>query len=198
MSEELWAQAAYEAAAKWDTGLDEPPLLLKPWADLSERDRDCWRQVAVAVVDRWREAGDGDERLPDDAPLRYALVEQMGFRRTYGTVRETEFVGKRMLEVTSMVLGSVQLVAPESLYQVTWLTREQAESATRTGSHSPAALPAANPNPWGDYGADDYPDEGKDDGMSAAERGEHADLHGFALDAADEAHDLEREAGADL
>jgi hypothetical protein len=75
--------------------------------------------------------------------VRYALVEQMGFRRTYGTIRETEFAGKPMAEVTPLDGTSVRLVAPESLYQVTWLTREQAEQATRTGAHSRAALAAA-------------------------------------------------------
>lgn len=44
------AQAAYEAAAKWDTELDEPPMLLKPWGQLNEKDRDCWQRVADAVV----------------------------------------------------------------------------------------------------------------------------------------------------
>ena len=82
-------------------------------------------------------------------PKRYALVEQMGFRRTYGVIRETEFAGKPMAELTPLDGTSVRLVAPESLYQVTWLTREQAERATRTGAHAVAALTSATDNdPW--------------------------------------------------
>lgn len=138
---------------------------------------------------------------------RYALVEQMGFRRTYGTIRETEFAGKPMAEVTPLDGSGVRLVAPESLYQVTWLTRDQAEHATRTGAHAVAAIGSAAPlshvnlsgaDPFGAWADDDDtdPDEGKDDGMSSAEREAYDRDAEFALDAADEARDLEREAEA--
>lgn len=130
-------------------------LPLPAWDEQAPEIRQAWNLAAMAVVDRWRVAGDGDERLPDDAPLRYALVEQMGFRRTYGTVRETEFLGRPMLEVTSLETGAVCLAAPESLYQLTWLTRDQAESATRTGSHSPATLSAAIADDLASWGSDD-------------------------------------------
>jgi hypothetical protein len=93
--------------------------------------------------------------LAPEPELRYALVEQMGFRRTYGTIRETEFLGKPVLEVTSLETGAVSLAAPESLYALTWLTRQQAEQATRTGSHSPAALSAAIAEDLASWGADD-------------------------------------------
>jgi len=126
-----------------------------------------------AELARWVEINHGDHPqwvaelrtlLPADSEpgQRYALVEQMGFRRTYGTVRETEFCGKPMLEVTSLETGAVCLTAPESLYQVTWLTRQQAESATRTGSHSPRALSAAIADDLASWGADD--EYGDDDG----------------------------------
>ena len=116
----------------------------------------------------------------DEPPARYALVEQMGFRRTYGTIRETEFCGKPMLEVTSLETGAVQLAAPESLYQVTWLTRAQAESATRTGSHSPAALSAAIAGDLASWGAGD--EYGDDDGERDTAR---------RMDALDEAARME-------
>jgi len=58
---------------------------------------------------------------------RYALVEQMGYRRVTGTVRETEFCGRPMLEVTDLRDGTVRLVGAESLYQVTWLSEAQAK-----------------------------------------------------------------------
>lgn len=127
------------------------------------------------AVELWLSQAPVDEDAPGNEPqpeLRYALVEQMGFRRTYGTVRETEFCGKPMLEVTSLETGAVHLAAPESLYQVTWLSREQAERATRTGSHSPAALTAAVADDlasWGDEDDEDpWPGDEPDAGETAA------------------------------
>jgi hypothetical protein len=200
MTREGFARLAFEAHYDADHGEGG----WEAWPSLAETDgieHSKWLAVG-SLIDSCVRRTEADHALePEPAePLRYALVEQMGFRRTYGTIRETEFCGRPMLEVTSLETGAVHLAAPESLYQLTWLTRAQAEAATRTGSHSPAALSAAIADDLASWGADDEygTDEGKDDGMSAAERDEHADLHGFALDAADEARDLEREAGADL
>ncbi len=162
--------------------------------------RTCAEQLRDAIADlATPTAQDFDDAADEIAGRRYALVEQMGFRRTYGTVRETEFLGKPMLEVTNLETGAVSLAAPESLYALTWLTRQQAEAATRTGSHSPKALSAAIAGDLASWGAgDEYGDDGKDDGVSQAERDEYDREGEFLLDAADEARDLEREAEADL
>jgi hypothetical protein len=65
-------------------------------------------------------------------PVRYALVEQMGRRATTAAVREITFCGEPMLEVTSMAGGgSVHVVSPKSLYEVTWLTEEQARQRAK-------------------------------------------------------------------
>jgi hypothetical protein len=158
---------------------------LPAWDEQSPDIRRSWNLAAMAVVDRWREAGDGEERLPDDAPLRYALVEQMGFRRAYGTVRETELVGKKMLEVTELGTGQVRLVGGDSLYQVTWLTRDQAERGA--GVHAVAALPAADLAPWGV----EYFDEG-DSKREATDAQTLADSPGSDLDDEAERDDVLR------
>lgn len=115
------------------------------------------------AVSRWsgRVDADGEERLPDDAPLRYALVEQMGYRQVWGTVTETVFCGRPMLEVTALETGQVQLIAAESLYALTWCTKDQAERATRTGAHAAPAI-TASPDPWG-VSVSDEDDEGDGD-----------------------------------
>lgn len=127
---------------------------------------------------------------PDDGQ-RYALVEQMGHRATVAAVRETTFCGKAMLEVTDLKAGSVHLVAPESLYEVTWLTEDEARRRARPWTA--VALPAADP--WGvsesdeddDESARELAEEGNAVAMSAAERDEY-DRDGEAwLDAQDEA-----------
>ena len=103
-------------------------------------------------------------RASEDAPGsepepagRYALVEMTDFRRVIGTVAETQFCGRPMLEVLSLETNAVQLVGPESIYALTWMTKDQAERATRTGAHSRAAIAAADAeefaeadgDPWG-------------------------------------------------
>lgn len=122
------------------------------------------------AVEAWLAELPVDEDMPGGEPgPRYALVEQMGYRSVTGTVRETEFCGRPMLEVTDMETGHVRLVGGESLYQVTWLTRDQAERATRTGSHAVAAISAAPlPSPWGDDERDAMQDDDGDDGSGPA------------------------------
>lgn len=49
-------QAAYEAAATWEhENFGGSPFLLKPWADLSDRDRACWDKSAAAAIAAGRE-----------------------------------------------------------------------------------------------------------------------------------------------
>jgi hypothetical protein len=81
-------------------------------------------------------AAPGDEDMPDGAPdenpsTRYALVEQMGHRSTVAAVREVTFCGKPMLAVTDLKTGSEHLISPESLYEVTWLTEDQARARAK-------------------------------------------------------------------
>lgn len=101
-----------------------------------------------------------DELDAQTAPYeRYALVEQMGHRATTGTVRETTFLGERMLEVTDLLNGSVHLVSPKSLYEVSWLTEEQARQQVKPWTA--VALPSADP--WrGDDEDDEYRQAGID------------------------------------
>jgi hypothetical protein len=131
---------------------------LPPYAELDARLHQAWSAGAVDVITAWR-ASDAEAAGPE----RYALVEMLGYRRVVGAVTETEFCGRPMLEVRPIPSGSVQLVGPDSLYQLTWLTRDQAELATRTGAHSPAAIGSGrpvdhtgDPDPWaGDPLGDD-------------------------------------------
>lgn len=109
--------------------------IAEPWEALSEAYRERIQAGAVAVAEDVQRRGFAVQAEPGQ---RYALVEQMGFRRVYGTVRETELVGKKMLEVTELGTGQVRLVGGDSLYQVTWLTRDQAERGA--GVHAVAAI----------------------------------------------------------
>lgn len=126
----------------------------------------AWDNGADAV-EEWLAALPADEDAPGSEPEpRYALVEQMGYRQVAGTVRETEFCGRPMLEVTALDGSGTRLVSPDGLYQVTWLTREQAGRAA--GLHRPAiAAPARDA--WAGSGYDD------EDGESAREDGDYDD-----------------------
>lgn len=83
-------------------------------------------------------------------PKRYALVEQMGHRSTVGSVRETTFAGKQMLELTDMKTGRDHLISPESLYEVTWLTEDEARARATpwTATALPAAAGVQDDDPW--------------------------------------------------
>lgn len=91
----------------------------------------------------WQLVPTGKPAPPQEAgpPVRFALVEQMGHRSTVGAVRETTFCGRPMLGVTDLRHGSEHLVAPESLYEITWLTEDEARQRSRPWTA--AALPAA-------------------------------------------------------
>jgi hypothetical protein len=154
--------------------------------------------VAEAAIQR-RIDSLGPMALPGSHPaLRYALVEQMGFRRTYGTVRETEFAGKPMAEVTPLDGTSVRLAAPESLYQVTWLTRDQAERGTGTGAHAVAAIGSGRAplvGPWGAEYFDDGGTDGDDDGERDTARRMDALDEAARLEAGQHARDMAAEDG---
>lgn len=83
---------------------------------------------------------------PAAEPVLYAKVEQMGYRSRTGTVRETEFAGRKMLELTLIPAGTVHLVSPDSIYEITWMSRDQAERLTGTGAHAPAAIGRGEPH----------------------------------------------------
>lgn len=167
-----------------------------------------WDKLPVHIQSGWSAGADAvalvlaecpvDEDAPGSEPTpieRYALVEQMGHRATTGTVREVTFLGEPMLEVTDLLNGSVHLVSPKSLYEVSWLT--EAEARQQVKPWTATAIGAAPPRGWDDTPYDADPDEGKDDGMTAAERDQYDRDAEFRLDAADEARDLEREAEAE-
>src|SRR6266567_3715139 len=98
-----WDELSYQAKLAWDAGATSVEL----W--LAERPVD--------------EDAPGNESQPE---VRYALVEQMGHRATTAAVREITFCGEPMLEVTDLRTGSVHVVSPKSLYEVSWLTEEVA------------------------------------------------------------------------
>jgi hypothetical protein len=137
---------------------------------ISEGIRGCGRTLQ-------RLLGEHDAAAAADAPpaggeARYALVEQMGHRATVAAVRETTFCGAPMLEVTDLKAGSVHLAAPQSLYEVTWLTEDQVRAQAKPWTAR--AITAADP--WGTAESDlddtdtdeddtdeDEDDEGNDD-----------------------------------
>lgn len=98
---------------------------------------------------------------------RFALVEQMGYRSLTGAVRETQFCGRPMLEVTPLDDSPGRLIGAESLYSLTWLTREQAER--QAGLHRAAIAVNAwtdpftgtvhdEDDPWREAGIDATPE----------------------------------------
>jgi hypothetical protein len=108
--------------------------------------------VAKGVRDAAR-TDESEDRLPDDAPARYALVEQMGHRSTVAAVRETTFLGEPVLEVTGLLDGRVHLVSPKSLYELTWLTETEARQQVKPWT---AVALTTGPDPWA---TDDERDE---------------------------------------
>lgn len=148
------AQLAFDAYWGSPALGEEPP---SPLERASAGIRQAWENsaaaVAAAVVNPAAEDFDAAAGTPEIAPVRYALVEQMGHRSTTGAVREITFLGKQMLEVTDLRDGSVHLVAPESLYEVTWLAESDARA--RAKPWTAVALPAACPSPWDDEDDED-------------------------------------------
>lgn len=182
------AQVAFAAYYRGTAGA--PLIMPDSWDMQPAGTRADWVNAVLAVK---AYLADVDEPEPE---LRYALVEQMGHRSTIATIQETTFCGKPMLELTNLKTGAVHLAAPDSLYEITWLT--EADARARAKPWTPAAITAGNPNPWGAYGADDYDDDdGRDDGMSQAEKDDYDRESEAILDAQDEADELEREAEAD-
>jgi hypothetical protein len=157
----------------------------------------------LRVLDKHPEAPDDEYRITPKGEqaadaARYALVEQMGHRATVAAVRETTFCGAPMLEVTDLKTGSVHLAAPQSLYEITWLTEDEARR--RAKPWTAVALPAAaDSDPWpaddeDDESAREMAEEGNATAMSAAERDQYERDGEAWLDAQDEADaDEERE-----
>ena len=105
----------------------------------------CGAQLRHVIGDLASPTAEDFDRAAEELVERYALVEQMGYRQVIGTVREITFLGKAVLEVTALDTGAVRIIGGigEGLYQLTWMTRDQAERAIRTGAHSVAAQRAA-------------------------------------------------------
>jgi hypothetical protein len=112
------------------------------------------RYTTEEMADAFAAGMEGARTLSDAAaepPVRYALVEQMGHRATYAAIRETTFLGEPVLEVTALNDGSVHLVSPKSIFEVTLMPEDQARNlAARTTSWTAVALPAADPWRGGD------------------------------------------------
>jgi hypothetical protein len=182
-----------------------------PWAALSTDYRDRVEAGARAVADhvlaaapddeyRITEAGKARADAEEEARVRYALVElveQMGHRSTVAAVREATFCGAPMLEVTDLKIGSVHLVSPQSLYEVTWLAEDEARR--RAKPWTAVALPAAaGRDAWpaddeNDESAREMAEEGNAVAMSAAERDEYERDGEAWLDAQAEAADADEE-----
>lgn len=79
----------------------------------------------------------------DTAYEGWALVEQMGFRKTYGLVREVEMYGTKMLRLDVPIPGepdkfTTRFAGGPSLYQVTPLEESLARAfADRQGDQRP-------------------------------------------------------------
>ena len=155
----------------WDAYANSDPACIEhvPFATLMADTRRAIERGALAVAAHVinRTAGEAAEPA-----ARYALVEQMGHRATVATVRETTFCGAPMLEVTDLKAGSVHLVSPQSLYEITWLNEDQARQ--RTKPWTATALPAADPWSTAESDLDDAgsdADEGNDNGTTTPEPG---------------------------
>jgi hypothetical protein len=176
-----------------------------PFSAVDSKSREAIEAGARAVADAVRILP------PEPEGARYALVEQMGYRSTTGTVREMTFCGAPMLEVTDLKTGSVHLLSPQSLYEVTWLTEAEARQRTKPWTaaaigSATIAIPAADP--WGtaesdlddaDDAADADHDEGNDTEAEAKRWIEdrscrHPRDDEFSPGAAGEARDLTRQA----
>lgn len=158
--------------------------------------RKCAEQLRDVIGDLASPTAEDFDRAAEAIDERYALVEQMGYRQVIGTVREITFLGHACLEVTGLETGSTRIIGGigEGLYQLTWMTRDQAERATRTGAHSVAAIAFADAEEFaeadGDESARELAAEGNAMAMSDAERDEY-DRDGEAwLDAQDEADEM--------
>lgn len=110
----------------------------------------------------WERRTQAAGTAPQAEPARYALVEQMGHRATVAVVSEATFCGKAMLAVTDLKTGSDHLISPESLYEVTWLTEDEARARTRPWTA--VALPAAD-RLGADEEDDDDPDVAENGGV---------------------------------
>lgn len=200
MNAEGFARLAFEAYHDADHGIAGGWAAWTALTDDIERGK--WLAVGELIEELTRKAVRDAGRTDESEPLaRWALVEQMGHRATYAAIRETTFLGEPMLEVTALNDGSVHLVSPKSIFEVTLMPEDQARNlGARTTSWTAVAAIGSGSDPFGAWADDDDtdPDEGKDDGMSSAERHEYDRDAEFRLDAADEARDLEREAEADL
>lgn len=173
---------------------------------ISEGMRGCGRKLQQLLDDY----AEGAQGKPPIGAERYAHVEQLGHRSMVGITRDITFCGKTMLEVQRIdVVPSVTVrVNPDTFYDVTDLTPEQAVAMARAYGRSTGGLDAAgvvtraisehrqitaaardedeDGDPWGtaesdlaDADADEGEGEGEDDGMTVSEPR-----------AADEARDL--------
>lgn len=111
----------------------------------------------------------------DPAYEGWALVEQMGFRKTYCRVREVEQFGTKMLRMDVPIPGQPAdyvtfFAGGPSLYQVTPLTEELARAYAERASDSRPVMPVGFrledsretcvPGTPGIFPSDDDPDLG--------------------------------------
>jgi hypothetical protein len=103
-------------------------------------------QVREAIEAGARAVADAVRILPPEPEgARYQLVEQLGHRSMVGITRDITFCGKTMLEVQRIdVVPSVTVrVNPDTFYDVTDLTPEQAVAMARAYGRSTGGLDAA-------------------------------------------------------
>jgi len=180
-----YGQLAYEAYRSSSGGKSlVSGAELPPWDDLPEDIRDAWCDAGHAVAQQ--ADADSAAAAGTEPATRYARVEQMGYRSRVCTISETELAGRKMLRLTVLQTGTIHDISPDSIYEITWLTRAQAEQYTRTGAHAPAAIGSGEPpasldddDPWrgdplGDVGDEDPAET--DEASYHARRAAEADL----------------------
>lgn len=219
----LYPAEIRDAGSDWAIVLIDTPAGQMSW-HLSREDRELFHHVdwsnavgsvkwdghtteqkyeRLAELGRTVSAAGHDEPGEPKAAERYALVEQMGHRATVAAVRETTFCGEPMLEVTNLRTGSVHIVSPKSLYEVSWLTEEDARQ--RAKPWTAAAITAGSAIAWG-AGDDqdepspniaDHPDNcvcpgcrsARDEGDCQREKAEEGNRVGHAHDGPDDDRD---------
>lgn len=151
---------------------------------------------------RWM-AGQPIELAQPQEPGQWERIAFMGHIEYTGRVTRFDRYGEPAyrIELPDLVFGGNPLAYREHRASMWFSSEPVSEESARAAWEARNQRPAIGSGGW-PYDEDDdaeaeyareLAEEGNAVAMTAAEREEYDDLHGFALDAADEARDLERE-----